>query len=254
MRRRQWFFSQLPISPAPQLVLLAVWLSLSATPLFAGGAYGRATVNRMTEVTLRLAPVSLRSALLQYRENLDRGVQETLATVDASERESILREAEREYALLPAMARNLEPFDRVAWHFGRLAALAFLANDPLAAKGDPKASEIHQDFLDYLERKQPLMKVSFDGYSTPPFTGDVRAYLGRRLAGEERYRKAILFCYFPTGARVSSSTFDDQSNAFGAGQTVLSHGVSDAAKLWFYAWKSMDGDVSATPFFREAAP
>ena len=252
--RRPGFFPQLPSSPAPQLVLFVVGLWFLCTPLFAGGAYGPATVNRMTEVTLRLAPVSLRSALLTYRTQLDRGVNETLASFDASEREAILREAEREYALLPAMTRSLEPFERVAWHFGRLAALAFLANDPLASKSDLKASEIHQDFLNYLERKQPLMKVSFDGYDTPPFTGDVGAYLRHRLSGEERYRKAILFCYFPSGARVSSATFDDQSNAFGAGQTILSHGVSDAAKLWFYAWKSMDGDVSATPFYREAAP
>jgi hypothetical protein len=225
-----------------------------AAPLFAAGTYGPATVNRMTDVTLRLAPVSLRSALLEYRQHLDRGVKETLASVDSAEREAILREAEREYALLPAMARSLEPFERVAWHFGRLAALAYLANDPLAAKGDARAASVHQDFLDYLERKQPLMKVSFDGYEAPPFTGDARAYLSRRLSGEERYREAILFCYFPKGQRVSSDTFDDQSNAFGAAQSLLSHAVSDAAKLWFYVWKSMDGDVSATPFFRGEAP
>lgn len=250
MKRRSRLFPRLPGAPAPQLVLLVVGLYLLATPLLAAGTYGPATVNRMTDVTLRLAPVSLRSALLQYRQHLDRGVKETLASIDSAEREAILLEAEREYALLPSMARSLEPFERVAWHFGRLAALAYLANDPLSARGDARAASVHQDFLDYLERKQPLMKVSFDGYEAPPFAGDVRAYLSRRLQGEGRYREAILFCYFPEGRRVSSDTFDDQSNAFGAAQSVLSHAVSDAAKLWFYAWKSMDGDVSATPFYR----
>jgi hypothetical protein len=251
MRQQLRFFPRLPGSPAARLALIAVGFSLWAIPFIASGTYGPATVNRMTDVTLRLAPVSLRSALLEYRTHLDRGVKETLASVDSAEREAILREAEREYALLPSLARSLEPFERVAWHFGRLAALAYLANDPLAAKNDARAASIHQDFLDYLERKQPLMKVSFDGYETPPFAGDVRAYLSRRLSGAARYREAVLFCYFPEGRRVSSDTFDDQSNAFGAAQSVLSHAVSDAAKLWFYAWKSMDGDVSATPFFRE---
>ena len=79
--------------------------------------------------------------------------------------------------------------------------------------------------------------------------GDVRGYMEYRLAKERRYQRAVLFCYFPNGRRVSSATFDDRSNAFGVAQLILSHAVSDTAKTWFYLWKEMDGDVSATPFY-----
>jgi hypothetical protein len=236
-------------SPAPRLVLFAAALLFLAGVSLPACAYGPATVKRMADVTLRLAPVSLRRALLDYREHLDRGIEETLQGYGGARREDLLAEAEREYALIPTLPRTLEPFERIAWHFGRFAALVYLVNDPLAGTDDARVREIHQDYFAYLEGKLPLMVLTFDGYESPPFTGDVRAYLGRRLQGGGRYRDGILFCYFPDGKRVSSKTFDDQSNAFGSAQAILSHAASDAAKLWFYTWRSMEGDDSATPFY-----
>lgn len=230
----------------PEIVLAGLLCLLA--PLSAM-AYEPATVKRLTDVTLRLAPVSLRSALLNYREFLDRGVEETLQAYGGARREDLIEQAEREYALIPALPHSIEPFERIAWHFGRFAALVFMINDPLAGSDDERVREIHQDYLGYLDRKLPLMMVSFDGYDVPPFKGDVRAYLNQRLQGEARYRDGVLFCYFPKGKRVSSESFDDQSNAFGAAQAILSHSVSDAAKLWFYTWQSMEGDASATPYY-----
>lgn len=249
MKQLTHFLPQLPSSPAPQLIwipLALLFLSLIPCPAL---GYGPATVKRMTDVTLRLAPVSLRAALLNYREFLDRGIEESLQGYGGAKREDLLKEAEREYALIPTLPHNLEPFERIAWHFGRFAALVYLLNDPLEATDDGRAREIHQDYLSYLESKLPLMIVTFDGYDSPPFKGDVRAYLGRRLQGEGRYREGIVLCYFPNGKKVSSQTFDDQSNAFGAAQAILSHAASDTAKLWFYTWQSMEGDSSATPFY-----
>ena len=236
----------------PRLVLFLAVLAISVIPLMTP-AYGPATVRRMTDVTLRLSPVSLRSGLLNYREFLDRGVEETLQGYGGVDREELIKQADREYILIPTLPHSLEPFERIAWHFGRFAALVYLVNDPLAGSDDERVREIHQDYLQYLERKLSVMIVSFDGYDAPPFKGDVRAYLNQRLQGEGRYRDGILFCYYPKGKRVSSENFDDQSNAFGAAQAMLSHAASDAAKLWFYTWQSMEGDPSATPFYTGAA-
>ena len=91
---------------------------------------------------------------------------------------------------------------------------------------------------------------SFDGYDAPPLAGNLQTYLDRRMAFEGRYREAVLFCYFPKGERVSSDTFDDRSNAFGVAQVMLSHAASDAAKAWLQVWQAMDGDLSATPYYR----
>ncbi len=93
------------------------------------------------------------------------------------------------------------------------------------------------------------MVVAFDGYDIPPLNGDVKGYLETHLAKEARYRRALLYCYYPKGKLVSSKTFDDRSNAFGVVQLTLSHGVSDTAKLWFYIWRDMGGDTSATPYY-----
>lgn len=235
----------------PPLVLVLAVLAISAVPLMTL-AYEPATIRRMADVTLRLSPVSLRSLLLDYRDFLNRGIEETLQGYGSADREELIKQAEREYALIPTLPHSLEPFERIAWHFGRFAALVYLINDPLSGTNDAKVLEIHQDYLSYLEKKLPLMIVSFDGYDAPLFKGDVRAYLEQRLQGEGRYRDGILLCYYQKGKRLSSEGFDDQSNAFGAAQAILSHAASDAAKLWFYTWRSMEGDLSATPFYTGA--
>jgi len=233
------------------------WVVLT-TALLAGAlslqtaAYGPATVKRMTDVTLRLAPRSLRAGLLANRDHLDRGVADALNGFAASPARDILAEAQREFSGIPALPSSQVPLEQIAYHFGKLAGLTYAANDPFARGQDGRAKEIRPDYMRYIERKLPLMVFAFDGYAAPPLGGDLQAYLEARMQGEERYRTAVLFCYYPEGQRVSSQTFDDLSNAFGTAQVILSHAVSDAAKAWFQAWKAMDGDLSATPYYRPA--
>ncbi len=212
-------------------------------------AYGPKTVQRMTDDSLRLAPRALRSALTSYRADLDRGVEASLEGYAGAPRGELLDALQKEAGTIPGLFASHSPFSAVATHFGRTAGLIFLLNDPMMIKGDPRALQVRSDYYAYIERKLPLLVVTFDGYDTPPMNGDVRDYMEYRLAKERRYQTAVLFCYFPNGRRVSSTTFDDRSNAFGVAQLILSHAVSDTAKTWFYLWKEMDGDVSATPFY-----
>jgi hypothetical protein len=216
-------------------------------------AYGPATTHRMAEVTLRLAPPSLRSALLSEREQLERGISDALSDYGTAPRDQVLAEAQREFAGIPGLTSIQAPFPQVAYHFGKLAGLVYVANDPFARSGDGRAKAVRQDYMQYVERKLPLMVFAFDGYTSPPLEGDLGKYLAARMAGGGRYVESVLFCYFPPGGgRASSSTFDDRSNAFGAAQVILSHAVSDAAKAWLQVWQAMDGDLRATPYLRPA--
>ncbi len=248
-------FLRLPGSPAPRLaitklvrrVVLAAVL-VTSIPL---SAYGPATTHRMAEVTLRLAPPSLRSALLAEREQVERGISEALADYGTSSREQVLLEAQREFAGIPGLTNVRAPFSQVAYHFGKLAGLVYVANDPFPRSGDGSAKAVRQDYMQYVERKLPLMVFAFDGYTNPPLEGDLGKYLAARMAGGGRYVEGVLFCYFPPGGgRAPSSTFDDRSNAFGAAQVILSHAVSDAAKAWLQVWQAMDGDLRSTPYLK----
>jgi hypothetical protein len=232
MRRRFW----------------GVGIVLVLAPLFLF-AYGPGTVKRLTDVSLRLAPPSLRSPLLTYRLRLDRGVEDALEKYASSSPDRIAAEAASEYALIPRLPGERMPFEIIAYHFGKLAGLIYLINDPFAGSEDARAMEVHQDYLEYMERKLPLMVFAFDGYSAPPLGDDLEGYLKRRAGASRRYSEAVLFCYFPEGRRVSSATFDDRSNAFGVAQVVLSHAASDTAKAWLNCWRAMDGDLSATPYY-----
>ncbi len=248
-------FSPSPLSPfaipkALRIILVAIAL-ITLMPLLTN-AYGPATVKRMTDVTLRLAPPSLRAVLLANRGSLDRGVTEALGSFGHSPEEVVLAEAQREFDAIRVLPSSQTPLAQVAYHFGRLAGLVYAANDPLARGEDGRARQVRQDYSGYIERKLPLMVFAFDGYGAPPLEKDLRAYLAARMARESRYHEAVLFCYFPEGRQVSSETFDDRSNAFGTAQVVLSHAVSDAAKAWLQVWRGMEGDLSATPYYRPA--
>lgn len=230
---------------------LAAALSLAAaTP--SAPAFGPAALDKMTGATLRLAPVSLRSALGAYRGLLDRGVTDTVTKHGKQPAEALVAELQKEFRELPTLPAKKAPFEDVAYRFGRVAALNFLLNDPLREPPDERLGAVREDYRGYLDRKLPLMPLTFDGYENPPMDGDAAAYFASpgRSQRLERYQEALLFCYYPAGRRVNSSTFDDRSNAFGVAQAAASHAVSDAAKSWFHIWRAMDGDVSATPYYR----
>lgn len=229
---------------------LAAVASLAAA---APGApvFGPAALNKMTGATLQLAPASLRSALGAYRGILDRGIMDTMVKEGRKSSADILLALQGEMGEIPTLPKKQAPFEDVAYRFGKVAALAFLLNDPLRESDDPRVSAVREDYRGYVDRKLPLMPLAFDGYENPPMAGDASGYfdLPGHAQRRVRYREAVLFCYYPKGKQVSSTSFDDRSNAFGVAQAVASHAVSDAAKTWFQIWKAMDGDLSATPYY-----
>lgn len=210
-------------------------------------AYGPKAVVRMTDGALRVAPVALRSALLAYEKDLRAGVEESLSTPVKDPAEA----ASKVSAAIPALAARQAPFSEIARAYGRLAGLAFLANDPFRAAGAGRFKALAPDYFGYVDRVLPRLVLTFDGYEAYPEGADARAFLASRGEGLERYREALEHDYFPGGRRVSSETFDDLSNAFGTAQAVLSHAVSDAANLWLRAWESMRGDTAATPYLKK---
>lgn len=229
-----------PSTPTLAAAALGLLLLSQALP-----AYGPKTVARMTDGALRVAPVSLRAALLAYRSDLSSGVEEGLAldTPDPAGAAATVSRA------IPELAARNAPFSEIVRAYGRLAGLAFLANDPFTGTSSARLRALRGDYYGYVERVLPKLVLTFDGYE-PSVDGDVRAFLAGRERWLERYRKALEKDYFPAGRRASSDGFDDLSNAFGTAQSVLSHGVSDAARLWLDAWLAMSGDTAATPYLK----
>jgi hypothetical protein len=211
-------------------------------------AFGPAAQRRAAEAALRLSPAALRSVLLSHRTDLDRGLAEALNEFAGASEEALVAALEREASLPEPLAEERAPFSRVALHFGRAAGIVLLLNDPVSPGSDPRLTSVRADYDRYVDRKLPLLVLSFDGWDTPSMEGDLKAYFRARRVSSARYREALLTCYYPGGRRASSDTFDDRSNAFGVAQVALSHAASDAAKAWRRMWAAMDGDLAATPF------
>jgi len=229
-------------------LLFAALLFCTAASAF---AYGEKTTEKMVDSTMWLAPPSLRGMLTVYRNEILGGVRETFAAGAGKKDADICSALEEEMALLPKLASKQSSFEQIAYHFGRMAGLVFLLDDPFRDCQDEQAREISADYKEYVERRISKNILTFEGYSSPVFEKPVAGYFEKRKNSFPRYIESVLYCYYPGGKRVSSQTFDDRSNAFGVAQIILSKSVSDAAKVWFHVWKTMDGDTSGTPFLKE---
>ncbi len=227
---------------------LIVSLALLSTGAF---AYGEKTTEKMVDSAVWLAPPSLKGMLTVFRKDILAGTKENLEAWTGKPDGELYAALEEEMALLPRLASKQSSFEQIAYHFGKVAALVFLLDDPFRNNEDSRVKEISSDYKEYMERKVTKHILTFEGYASPAFETPVSGYFEKRKAAFPRYVESVLYCYFPAGERVSSKTFDDRSNAFGVSQIVLSKSVSDAAKVWLHVWKSMDGDVSGTPFLKD---
>ncbi|MGC8762836.1 MAG: hypothetical protein ACP5VN_04280 [Acidobacteriota bacterium] len=217
-------------------------------------ALGPRAARRTVDAALRLSPASLRSVLLAHRRDVDRGFEEALAEGRGRTRGDLVDRLRGETDRAPRLSRERAPFASVAHSFGRMAGLVWLLNDPFLENAEPALREVEGDYARYVERKLPLLILSFDGWRSPPLENDLSGYFAQRALSAERYRAALKTCYYPEGKRVSSETFDDRSNAFGVAQAALSHAASDTAKVWARVWGTMGGDLSAAPFGGPPAP
>lgn len=220
---------------------------LLLAPLLLFG-FGPRAARRVVDASLRLSPAALKSVLAAHRRDVDRGFEEVLSEGGGRSRKELVERLGGERARAPRLFRERAPFAAVAHSFGRMAGWVWLLNDPFLENGRPALREVEGDYARYVERKLPLLVLSFDGWRTPPLDGDLAAYFERRALFSERYLRALETCYYPQGKRVSSETFDDRSNAFGVAQAALSHAASDIAKVWVSVWGEMGGDLSAAPF------
>jgi hypothetical protein len=214
-------------------------------------SYGQKTTEKMADSAVWLAPPSLKGLLTVYRANIIEGVKETLDSEADSKDIDLYKKLEEEMALLPKLAAKQSSFEQIAYHFGKIAAFVFILDDPFRIGEDTQVNDISADYKEYIDRKISKHILTFDGYSTPAFETPVSVYFEKRKTRFPRYIQSVLYCYYPSGERVSSSTFDDRSNAFGVAQIIVSRTISDTAKIWFHIWKAMDGDIEGTPFLKE---
>jgi len=214
-------------------------------------AYQEATIEKMIDSCIWLSSPSLKGFLSVYKREVVAGATEVLEIDFNSTAEAICTKLENEFNELPVIAARQPSFEIIANKFGRIAGYVFLLDDPLRETNEERVVEIREDYEKYIETKIYRLILTFDGYENPPLENPFYRYFQKRKEDFKRYVDSILFCYYPEGIKVSSKSFDDKSNAFGAAQRILSRSVSDAAKIWFEVWKKMDGDIKGTPFLEK---
>lgn len=213
--------------------------------------YGEKSIEKMVDGVIWLAPPSLKGFLSAYRGNLIDGIKDTIKKDHNLKFNDLIKNLEIEINELKTLVSTHPSFEMVAYKFGKSAGIVFLLDDPLRETDDKRIMAIRDDYKKYIEIKISKLILTFDGYDNPPFEKPIKSYFEKRSEAFERYRDALLFCYFKEGKLISSKNFDDKSNAFGVAQVILSRSVSDAAKVYLEIWKSMGGDLEDTPYLEK---
>lgn len=223
-------------------------LILFSTSLF---SYEKETLEKMIDSTIWLMPPSLKGFLNTYKKYLLEGAIETIKKEERTPTEELCKKLNNEIKDLPSFTVKQPTFESIAYRFGVLAGITYLLNDPLREDKSEEVEKIKTDYKYYINRILKKLILTFDGYDNPEFLGESCEYFNNRQMVFEKYVANILFSYYKDGTLVSSSTFDDKSNAFGCAQIILSRSVSDAAKVWLFVWEKMDGDLSDTPYLKK---
>jgi hypothetical protein len=249
---------------SPRRARAVTLLLLALPPTASVFAWTDGTRIRMIRDALKISPPALRDVLLRYENELTRGMLEPsrhedeevhfqhadgrkgMAAPGVAHKEAEVRE----------MLQNRRSFRRVAYEMGTLAHLVADVEFPLnASDADPREPLYREAYRTYIE--QNLDKIPFvvdRGPSKELERGDLRAFM---MAGARRAVKNYAFigpAFKDDGTPRSPDALDERSVPFGIASLSYSNATSDIARVWFYLWKSVNGDLRGTPYVGSPPP
>lgn len=232
-------------------ILLLFLFPLSAS------AWTRASDERIGAKAAALAPPDLRLLIERFEADYKQGIARAQAeeTTDTHQyfvlsRQGRLRERiERETRGTIESVRKGDPMSLVVERLGILVHLVADANNPFhVANDDPRLAASHNDFETYFERRLSKFPTVFYGLE-PRF--ELTTYLDKTFKRTAKFYPLMSEEYFRTGARRSSTEFDDRSTAFGVASICYSRAVTDLVNLYYFIWKEAGGDVRSAAVMRD---
>jgi hypothetical protein len=227
-------------------------------------AWTEATRRRMLDDALKVSPPALRAILEHHRKDLERGMLDPSRHEDeevhyqlADGRGGLAAEAVvRKQEEIRTILAERRSFRHFAYAMGSRAHLVADVEYPLnASDADPREPLYREAYRAYIEKSLPRIPFVFDRQKPAALErGDPRAFVAACAARAAKNYSLIGSAFKDDGTPRSPQTLDERSVPFGVASLSYSHAASDIAWVWLYVWKSVNGDLSGTPYLNAAAP
>ena len=235
---------------------LIVILLLSAVPPLP--AWTPVTQEAIAENASRFMPLSLRRLLYKHAVELKEGAVDPFSFGDD---ENHYYHLDGSYGTLPIKVnRQVEkirllierrsPFKKIVYEMGVLSHYVADASHPLhTGSDDPEERLYIKEFNLLTEKKMDKIRIVFNSLSDPYLEqGNPAAFVANEAVRANRYYEWISSSFMEGGRVLSYYNFNDKHPVFGVASLSFSNAVNNVGKLWFYIWKTSNGDVSDLPF------
>lgn len=207
----------------------------------------------------KLTPYELKLLINKYKTEILAGSIEPLSgkkdenhylLVDGSFGKAHLRVDAEIKTILQKMRDKTLDLQDLCRRFGVISHYIAEVNNPLLT-GDLKrdGAWLYNDFVKYTDMKLDTFALTFDGYqNTLLENGDYQGFViasAIRSAGIfEPLRKSYLF----NRDNNLGYDFDEKSIPYAASALAYNYAVTDTAKIWYYIWRNIHGDMSYAPY------
>jgi len=227
-------------------------------------AWTEATRRRLLDDAMKVSPPALRAVLDHHRKDLERGMldpsrheNEEVHYQLADGRGGLAGEAiVRTQEDIRTILAGHRSFRHFAYAMGTLAHLIADVEFPLnASDADPREPLYREAYRSYIEKCLPRIPFVFDRQKPAALEkGDPRAFVAACASRAVRNYDLIGPAFKDDGTPRSPQALDERSVPYGIASLSYSHAASDIAWVWLYVWKSVNGDLSGTPYLNAAAP
>jgi hypothetical protein len=237
---RRWFFLRSIKSMA--CVLLIVHSGLTLTALSEEILPKGAEV-QIIEKAFSLLPGSLRRILSRNQEPLEAGIasRSMESFLSPAGRDQLERQLVGKLQSIAESLRVRPKFSEIAKAFGAVGRMVLYLNLP---EGEGLTKGEVDLLLRYLVQNSSCFRLVI--YEVP---SDDRADSLFQVIKEIRLRRAFLSArlreaYPRRLAEYSATEMNLRSPLFGVCSLVYAHSINDLARVWLWAWKSANGDVT----------
>jgi hypothetical protein len=123
-------------------------------------------------------------------------------------------------------------------------------NNPLLT-GDLKRESgwLYNNFVKYTDSKLDTFVLTFDGYQSDLLEqGDYQGFIIASAIRSAENFEPLRKTYIVNKDKNLGFEFDEKSIPYAAASLAYNYAVTDTAKMWYYIWQNIHGDMSFAPY------
>jgi hypothetical protein len=199
----------------------------------------------IAEKALQWMPESFRHVLSRNMDNFRNGIEEVHGAkfLMASDRLTLEEDLLQRMATTVSRLQSRPKFSEAAKDFGALTQMMFLLNLPENEAGSSEKLFALSAVIG--RNSQAFRVVVYDASEI----GGSRDELSAFLETVRQRRKGLSERFSMEATRLPAATIplDPRSPLYGIAALVYSHAINDAARVWWWIWRSANGDMSGRP-------